>query len=149
MMLISSREIVGSLLSLIPFHFFHFGIISLFMTRGWYPQSYQHCWWGLCSIFVCLKQNIYRFSVSSRERLTYVYKKKRKTFFFLRSKLPLRTTSKWDWLIQNLFPHPTTYLASLRMDMFETSQLLIFGYHHSAKLIFRVIFFWHDEALLI
>jgi len=87
--------------------------------------------------------------VFSRERLTYVYKKKRKTFFFLRSKLPLRTTSKWDWLIQNLFPHPTTYLASLRMDMFETSQLLIFGYHHSAKLIFRVIFFWHDEALLI
>jgi len=56
-------EIVGSHThtytnTLIPFHiFFHYGIISLFMTRGWYPQSYQHCW-GLCSlsIFVCLKQ---------------------------------------------------------------------------------------------
>jgi len=139
-------EIVGSHThtytnTLIPFHiFFHYGIISLFMTRGWYPQSYQHCW-GLCSlsIFVCLKQKnrlYYRVFLPVsffRERCSFLCVK---MFFFIEkicSELPIYRDilltfwkkkreeelqfcwlSKFSVFLSRVF---ITYLAICRTDM--------------------------------
>jgi len=86
--------------------------------------------------------------VFSRERLTYVYKKKRKTFFF---SLKIAIEDDFEMGLADSKFISSSYDVSCQFahGYVQTSQLLFFGNHHSAKLIFRVIFFWHDEALLI
>jgi len=77
--------------------------------------------------------------VSSRERLTYVYKKKRKTFFLLK----IATEDDFEMGLADSKFISSSYDVSCHFShrYVQSFTTTFFGDHHSAKLIFQVIFF--------